>query len=240
MALLHDDLSLWEIGFRWTGRDPDALWLRIPLEVRDHFRTLMDSILHSRLDCFTLVLEKWDPENGDPELKEFHIRYHLNAVEDCAAGTRFDRKLLKWARIERWALAQWCERQGVPLPEFWFPPGWKLDYEWPGEEVEDDQVSPGDTAGATGAESSEDRRQRIDARHRVQMACQQMALRIWAKEPTRTIKELANRKEILNLIGEPQYEQETIEGWLGEVDPRNPARKRGRKRKINSGSGNTQ
>jgi hypothetical protein len=24
---------------------------------------------------------------------------------------------------------EWCERRGITLPEFWFPPGWKLQYD---------------------------------------------------------------------------------------------------------------
>lgn len=56
---------------------------------------------------------------------------HVALPESC-----HQRKLLKWAQIEREALQEWCERQGVPLPEFWFPPGWKLKYEWPMDEEE--------------------------------------------------------------------------------------------------------
>ena len=73
MALLHHDLSLWEIAFRWTGRDPDSLWLRIPLPVRDNFRTLMDAVLNGHLDYYTLSLKKWNPENDDDGTHQSHF-----------------------------------------------------------------------------------------------------------------------------------------------------------------------
>lgn len=132
MPLLHGDLSLWEIGFRWAGYDPDSLRLRIPLPVRDNFRTLMDAVLNGHLYCSTLHLEKYDPRTSDsPEL---FIRHYIDEVYECIWGRKFDKKLLTWAQIERWSMKQWCERRGIPLPEFWFPRGWQIDYELPEEE----------------------------------------------------------------------------------------------------------
>lgn len=128
MTLLNDDLSVWEIGFRWAGRNPDSWWPGIPLAVGDNFRTLMDAILNGHLFCFTISLEKRGDDLESPPL--FYIRDDLDAVYECINGVRFKRKLLKWARVERWAFMDWCEGHGIPLPEFWFPPGWKLGYQW--------------------------------------------------------------------------------------------------------------
>lgn len=235
MPLLNDQLSVWEIAFRWEERDPDSYWWRIPLLVRDRLRTLIDAIHQSHLDCWTMSMEKWRPDRGDDATPEFFIRHWLEQIEDCVNGRRYDRKMLKWAYIERWAMQQWCERQGVPLPEFWFPPGWKLEYEWPQDDDEDDP--PPATDGST--ESTEDKKIRIDVRHRAKMACQQIALSIWAKEPALTIKEMAYRKEIRDFGGGSTYEPETVEAWLGEVDPRSPSKKRGPKRKNNADQGNS-
>jgi len=234
MPLLNEHLSVWEIAFRWEGRDPDNYWLRIPMTVRDRFRTLIDAIHRSHLDCWTMSMEKWRPDRGDDATPEYFIRHWLDQIEDCVHGRRYDRKMLKWAFIERWAMQQWCERQGVPLPEFWFPPGWKIEYEWPQDDEDD---SP--TATDESIESTVDKKTRIDTRHRSKMTCQQIALSIWAKELNLTIKEIANRKEIRDLGGGSNYEPETVEAWLGEVDPRNPSKKRGRKRKNNPDQGNS-
>jgi hypothetical protein len=171
-------------------------------------------------------------QGNDPDEAKLHIRYWLDAIEDCSRGKRYDKTLMKWAIIERQSLQLWCERHKIPLPEFWFPPGWGIDYEWPDDTPEEIKtLIPG--------ESSEEQKVRIDERHRTQMACQQIGLKLWAKNPQLTNKEISLSDEVQQLGGGSEYEPETVHGWLSEVDPRSPSKKRGRKRKNNSGSGNS-
>lgn len=224
MALLNETLSVWEISFRWAGLDPDRPWWRIPLPVRDYFRTLVNEIWHSHLECENISMLKRRP--GDDMPPEFFIRTHLDTIEDCVYGKRYSRPFLRFAHIDRWALNIWCERRKIPLPEFWFPPGWNLEYEWPDDDPDVETPNP--------EETKEDQSVRLDKRHRVQMACQQIALSIWAKEAKLTIKEVANRREVQELGGGSEYEIETVHEWIGAVDPRDPTKKRGPKRKNNS------
>ena len=226
MPLLSDELSVREIAFRWAGHDPARFWIRTPLPVKDHFRNLMSAILRGRLDCSTLSLEKWNPtEANNPP--EFFIRHYIDEVYDCISGRRFDRILLDWATVHRWAMQQWCERQGIPLPEFWFPPGWKIEQDLP--YFDEDEAIP-----ANPTEAVVERKQRIDKRHRAEMASQQVASVIWAREPDLTIKEVACRKEVQELAGGDGYELETVQQWIRDFDPRDSKMKRGRKRKNNS------
>ena len=53
---------------------------------------------------------------------------------------------------------------GVPLPDFWFPPGWKLEYEWPDDDPAEDQGAPSNAGGSASEESTDERKQRIDNR----------------------------------------------------------------------------
>lgn len=123
MSLIHTELSAWEIAFRWAGYDPARIWFRIPLEVRDHFRNLLQAILAEELECSTLNPEKWHPDCGsDPE---FFIRHYIDEVYECIHGVRFNRKLLRWAMLDRHDLKKWCNRRGIPPPAFWFPAGSK-------------------------------------------------------------------------------------------------------------------
>jgi hypothetical protein len=127
MALLNDDLSVWDIAFRWGGYDPDSLWFRLPLPVKDNFRLLMGAILEGEILCGTLTLAKLPPgSKADPS---FYIRTYIDEVYHCIQGLRYDRKLLRWASLSRMGFLEWCEIRGIPAPEFWFPPGWKLEFE---------------------------------------------------------------------------------------------------------------
>ena len=54
MPLITEELSVWDIGLRWAGHDPDRLWLRLPLAAKDNFRLLMEAILSGEIICNTL------------------------------------------------------------------------------------------------------------------------------------------------------------------------------------------
>jgi len=127
MPLITEELSVWDIGLRWAGHDPDRLWLRLPLEAKDYFRLLMEAILSGEIICNTLTLAKLPPDSkADPH---FYIRTYIDEIYKCIHGRRYDRKLLKWAALDRMDFHQWCERRDITPPEFWFPPGWKLQYD---------------------------------------------------------------------------------------------------------------
>ena len=135
MPLVVDQLSLWTIGFKWARLDPNRLCIRIPTPARDNFSTLLEAILSQHLDCFTLSSEKYA---GDDKLIAMaHIRYWLDDVYAGIGGHHYNRKLLKWATVDRSSFQDWCERRSIPLPEFWFPSGW-TEYRWP----EDDNPGP--------------------------------------------------------------------------------------------------
>jgi hypothetical protein len=254
MALINDYLTLWEIGFRWADRDPDGLRFFIPLPVRDNFRTLMSAIIEGHLYCSTLGLEKYG--GAAREEAKHYIRYWLDEVNACIWSQRFNRALLKWATIDRWAFQAWCTGQGIPLPEFWFPPGWKIDYEWPlpsGAEASlqegamptnsaklDEgaatretmpQVS-GEMAPNVSAESGAGTGQRaLDRRQRARIACQEVARRLWVNQPTSSLKAIAVSREVQEIAPGSEYELAVVQRWMSEVDPRDASTRRGRKKK---------
>lgn len=238
MALLNDHLTLWEIGFRWAGYDPDKLWIYTPLPVRDNFRCMIHAILHGHLECGTLLLERWGT-NPDPEFDkevppEDHIHPHLKNVMACINGEEFNEEFLRHAILERYEMQEWCERMKITLPEFWFPSGWDWEYDFLyGENgvYRGKSDKPSETI-------SEEIKPRNEARHRIKMACQQIALALWSKHPKLTNKEIAITQEVQQLGGGSKYELETVQLWLSEVDPRSSSNKRGPKRKNNMGSEN--
>jgi hypothetical protein len=132
VALISEELSVWTLAFRWCGLDPERLWIRLPLQIKDNVRNLIDAILKGELVCETITLEKRD---FTPDEKEFSVYYWLDDIYACINGHRYNRKLLRYAIIDRYDFKLWCERRGIPLPEFWFPPGWKMEYELPEGEL---------------------------------------------------------------------------------------------------------
>jgi hypothetical protein len=255
MPLLNDHLVVWEIGFRWAAYDPDKLWIRLPLPVRDNFRVLMEAILQGHLYCDTLGLEKHSAIYAD--VPQLAIRYWLDDVNAAIAGAAFNRKLLKWAVVERWSMLQWCERRGIPPPEFWFPADWNLDYKWPDDSGPDEAIpspvsgSSEDTAVTPEPVPSPDAeptpqteavvppadereaagKRALDRRQRAKFACQEVARRLWAKQPTALKKSIAVSREVQEIAPGSDFELEVVERWLSEIDARHPDSKRGPKKK---------
>lgn len=250
MPLVVDQLQLWTIGFKWAGLDPDESWLRIPAPARDNFSTLLDAILNDQLECMSLASEKY--QGDDPELAQLHIRYWLDDVYAAVNGQHYNRKLLKHAVIERWAFQDWCERRTIPLPEFWFPPGW-TDYRWPSEDYEPIPEAPGTSETEPASEvainldatqtsvpgpiaSSETENPAQPNLRNVQLAkitCQQIGKVIWKDHPDMTIAAMSKHDLILKYGGGQYYSEEVVRRWVKEVAPAEISAKRGRPKKKN-------
>ena len=251
---MTDTLSVWDIAFRWAGNDPDRLWLWLPLNVKDNFRTLMEAILSGEIMCETLTLAKLPADSkADPR---FYIRTYLDEIYDCIHGKRFARKLLKWAALDRMAFYEWCGKRGITPPEFWFPRGWMLEYAMPEhgtpamwathvEPTTEGDVSirydHPDIIAARECKTTDDAppRQSIGEsknakalRHsqRTKVTCQQIAIVIWKNDSKRTIASVVKDELIQKYGGAGHYEDETVREWLKEIAPAS-VRRPGRPRK---------
>lgn len=228
MPALADDLTVWEIGLRWAGGDPYKTWLHIPFPAKDYYRILMDAIIKGELYCLTLSLEKPGSREGlDPQ---FTIYRYLDDVYACIAGAKFNRKMLKEAVIDRFDFKTWCECRGIPLPEFWFPSGWKLDFEYDekiglpgyrqlGAGTPEDCDSLGtETVGEVALRDSQEAR----------IACRRVARVIWKENPNLLIKEVVEHEVIQKYCDAGRYVHETVHDWVKDLAPLE-ARKPGRR-----------
>ena len=221
MPILSRQLSVWEIAHRWAGFDPVQPRWRLPLAVRDNARVLFEAIYNSEIESQTLSMDKWSPTDGE-DAKPFHIRYHLEDIFDLIAGKHYKRSLIKWALIERHDLYEWCKRHAIPLPEFWFPTGWGLHYDWKAEEADADVASL-DESSAAGEASPE---LRAPARSRI--AAQEMAEALWAEAPAMTIASMIRHPDLVKYAKAGHYQPDTVRRWLSEVAPAAVRNKRGR------------
>lgn len=246
MPTLSRSLSVWDIAHRWAGYDPDTFRLRLPLVVKDYARLLFDEILEGRLFCETLIqVKRPSHSKADPR---YYIRSHLDDINMCIWGKRYKRSLMKWAEIPRDEFEEWCERYSIPLPEFWFPPGWNRSYEspWHGpralwvyhiEPVEPGGVSFGfDVPKPDEAEPTDETPAPADPenlRHnqKTKLLVQHMATQLWKEHPDRTIAEMAQDKDLLSYCDAGRYTTGAMRKWLRPVAPHHIKNRRGRPRK---------
>lgn len=246
MPLLVDQLQLWTVGFKWAGLNPNRFWPRVPEAVRDNFSTLLEAILSDHLECLSLASEKY--AGDDPEMAKYYIRYWLDDVNAGIRGSHYNRKLLKHAVVDRGDFQDWCERRTIPLPEFWFPPGW-TDYRWP----EYDQPAASKVAEAAVLEltqddasvsglsvqaSMESAREELPPKELrdnqiARIASQHIARVIWKEEPERTIAAMVKDDRVQKYGGAQYYADEVVRRWVKEVAPAEVSAKRGRPKKTN-------
>lgn len=250
MALIAAELSVWDISFRWAGYDPDELWFKYPLAVKDNFRLIMSAIIEGEVICNTLCLDKRPFDSkSDPA---YYIRTHSDDVYACIFGKKFNRKLLKWATINRIWFYEWCSRRCIDPPEFWFPKGWKLEYDqpiggypgfamkhmepdnerttvafsfdWPDEEAGDVINFDGDDDVSSDS---------LRPSQRAKIASQTIAYNLWKANKGISIADMARCKEILDLGGARPYVYEVVRRWLSEVAPAEVKARKGRPKKNN-------
>lgn len=248
MALISEELTVWDISFRWAGYDPDKFNFFYPLSVKDNFKLLMEVILEGELFCETLTLEKLPFDSkADPK---YYIRTHIDDVYACIGGQKYNKDLLKWAIVFRGDFHEWCERRSIPLPEFWFPKGWKYDFEWPefGTRASwarhEEPSEPGGFSlsfdipddlkrnNQNLSSSSDDDTNPPNSKEnqKAKLVSQQIAIHLWKEFPDRTIAEMMQDEIILKYSGAANY-QSGLRKWLSEVAPVNIKGKRGRPRK---------
>jgi hypothetical protein len=237
MSILADELSVWDICFRWAGYDPRKFYFRIPLEVENNFRTIMQEILDAHLYCESITLEK--REFTKENVKE-SIYYWLDEMYACIHGVRFNRKLFKWAVITRYDFMQWCQRMNAPLPEFWFPQGWNLQYELPENDyypglMHDLKYWPEEERKAFfgNRDKSDPVRADLKSRHNqeARIASRLVAANIWKLDSDRSIASVIRDDVIQKLCGANRYDEDTIREWIKDIAPPEVRARRGRPRK---------
>jgi hypothetical protein len=251
MPLICDELSLWDISFRWAGYDPDKFYFSYPIEVKDNFRLLMRAIHAGEVFCLHLLLDR-RPQGSKSDPK-YYIRTHLSAVESCVDGVMYKKSLLKWAHLSRSDFKEWCERRDIPLPEFWFPKGWKYNFDMPEygtrafwakhdeppehaiisvrfdipesvrEEAERELLGEDELDEHDHGDSSRYSQQ-------VKFIVQKVAIKIWDihKKDHLNPSQVARHEMIQKYTDAARYKIETVRGWVQEVAPKEVVGKRGR------------
>jgi len=226
MPLNLDSLTLWEISHRWYNHDPSVWRPRLPLEVRDITRVMLSAILDRSLVSL-LSLDKGQIAQEDFP-KEFSVYTWLDDIYSAIAGNPVNRKMLRIIQIDRWDLADWCEREGIPKPQFWFPSDWKprlddQDVEEVSEGANDDE-EPNHTEGPL----------KLRPSTRAKIACQEVAKNLWKQKEhvDTTITSMAVHEVIHELCGGQHYSKDRVRKWIKDVAPAHISNRRGRPPKL--------
>lgn len=226
MPLLDDSLSVWEIGFRWSGINPDALLYRIktpPTAVKDTIRMVLRAIAHGDLYCSSLPC---DPQL-DSMLSDWHEQ-QWNLLDDVLDEGRYDREFLKRHTVWRWEFAQWCDKCGIPFPEFWFPSGWKTDepgYPKALSIPSSDKGEAAHTDKTSAAEMATQKRPSEEAKeYAIQFAAKAREKLPLIKNPD--IIEGLQRDKNFRAIAGREYSYKHILGWIRHLDPKLEKRKK--------------
>lgn len=237
MPILVDYLSVWDISCKWGGYDHRKFYFRIPVEVEDIARTLIDAIHKAELACETITLEKRKFEKNEEKLSFY---YWVDDFFSTTSGQRVSRELLKWAAINRYDFKQWCERMSAPLPEFWFPKDWNLEYQ-----IKENEYFPGHSymfrdlsvearneyleslKTDTDNQCSESPIQLRDSQ-KIKITCQQIASGLWRKDKSITISDMVKKTEVQELGDGQRFAPEVVRRWLQEIAPAEVSARRGR------------
>lgn len=209
MRVFDDALSLWQIGLRWAGSDPDKFYLFLPLAAKDNFRWLITEIINEHLRAINISPEKYEYRTEeDPEDPKFYVRFWLKEFYSCMDGRRYSKKLLKFIVITRDDLMDWAQARGYPLPSFWFSE----------DEIKVFQEE------AVSKTIAKHRSSAID-----KIACQAVAKTLWDIDPKINISQMTKHPSVLNHAGGKNYVGEyTLRNWISEVAPKSLKNRRGR------------
>lgn len=219
-------LSIWEISHRWHDLSPDKSEpFDLPLNVQDAIRFICRGALDGYLGLYELVVMKSEGAinraGACTNVKQFPLEKFPAAIEE-SLYRKYDKGALDSCFIDGDNLLSYCFRLECDFPAFWF----------------DLIIKPYLVKGVPPDNST----QQVTPSRPCQLdkiICQRIGAAMWKKNPLLMIKEIALSDEIQNLCGASKYELEAVQGWISEVDPRNPATKRGRKRKDNSATEKT-
>jgi hypothetical protein len=226
--MLHqiEILSVWEIGHRWAGYDPDKTDnADLPLPVKDAFRQLIQAIRHDRLPiCNEVGIQGkayiYSRSTGQTRT----VEEALGALEDSYFKRHYERELLDSIYLDQWDVGTWASDEGLALPDFWFPANWverrfNPETDAGGVHGEVDDVGESENAPVLRASQTD------------KLVCQGIARALWDIDPVMTIASMTKHKAIQQYGNGRLYKgKDTLRNWLSEVAPASVKSRRGRPR----------
>jgi len=221
--MINTHLSIWEIAHRWFDIGPDnSDPTNLPSNVQDAIRFICRAALEGKLNLYDMIVMRTVDANKDAgidaRIELFPLDTHPASLDECL-DRKYDKESLDSLYVDGDDLFIYCTKLNNEFPPFWF------------DQIVEPYLSDKDQSAASPQNPIPSRPNQLD-----KIICQRIGIKLWGNNLNLTKKEVAVSPEIQDIGNGSEYQLETIEEWLAEVDPRDPSKKRGRKRKNNSGS----
>lgn len=217
MPLLDDNLTIWKIAFRWAGLNPESLPYHffIPTEAKDNIRLLLNAILTNTLFCPSLKRDEF-LENASKADK-----YKLTKISECMSDYRYDRDFLQTRTIYRSDFAHWCNRSGIPYPEFWFPPGWVVHELNEKDRLTDVAPRYESAAAIVNLLPATDKSsgKRAEATVNIWKPAETVASALWSEDKTLSIAEVIKRIKSMSHLTAASLSETAIRKHIAHLSP---------------------
>lgn len=216
-------MSIWEVGHRWAGFDPDETSLHnLPKDVRVKLRELL-SALHSSLNLLDM--------SGEEELDRYIPLAKLEIpnkaclrADEHLHKRHFPKKDLDSFYIRKTEFEKWCLIQAWPLPTFWFGED-EIEYH-------NVQAKKHYSVDLTkGTPETKSKTPKLTPAQQDKLSCQCIAVKLWSKHPDMRIADMIKESDILIDGNGKLYTAKTLRKWVGEVASDKIRARRGRPRK---------
>lgn len=140
---------------------------------------------------------------------------HNNAtdgLERCYEQRIYEKGKLDNIYTLQFELANLCENNGIELPAFWYPEGWRKAYVTSNEAIEENEPT-------------------LRQNQIANQLCQAIASTLWAEYPDLTIVQIINHPSIQRYGNGAHYTSRTLRQWIRVSDPRPEEKRRGRPKK---------
>ena len=134
---------------------------------------------------------------------------------------KYDRDFLKAHTIYRSDFAHWCNRSGIPFPEFWFPAGWVVhelnEKDWL---AETNPRKPENTIQVINSEPIQRLSgKRVDAKEEVWKPARVAAQTIWDQEKSLTISDVVRRIKLNTALKASALTESAIRKHIADLSP---------------------
>lgn len=198
-----DYQTVWQLAHNWADADPDETDISaIPPKLREHIIRLMIAIRNRKISVRT----RSGAIFADNSIITFiYDLPHYVKTLTCLIWSVFNKSYLDSLYVKREEVIDLCIKSYCDFPPCWVPK--RLSYEL---------ITTKEAKNYRPADETEDR-----------IRCQAIASTLWELDATIHPQYIVTSKIMKRFGNGKQYSDETLKGWIAEVDPIKTQRKRG-------------